>query len=38
LSEGGTWGATATVEERPKVDFLFYSLAELAEEVQAASA
>jgi 2-haloalkanoic acid dehalogenase type II len=38
LSQGGTWGATAAVEERPKVDFLFYSLAELAKEVRAASA
>jgi len=38
LSRGGAWGATATVAERPEVDFLFYSLAELAEEVRAASA
>ena len=35
LSEGGAWGATAAVEERPDVDFLFYSLAELAGAVRA---
>jgi len=35
LSQGGSWGATAAVSNRPEVDFLFYSLAELAEAVRA---
>ena len=35
LSEGGAWGATAAVKERPEVDFLFFSLGELAAAVQA---
>ncbi len=30
LSRGGEWGATAKVRERPEVDFLFASLADLA--------
>lgn len=34
LSLGGAWGATAEVAERPEVDFLFFSLAELAEAVR----
>jgi len=38
LSEGGAWGATAAVGERPAVDFLFFSLAELAEHVRVAGA
>lgn len=29
-SQGGAWGATAAVPDRPEVDFLFFSLAELA--------
>ena len=36
-SQGGGWGATAAVEDRPEVDFQFYSLAELAEAVRAES-
>ena len=35
VSLGGAWGATAAVEERPEVDFLYFSLAELAEQVRA---
>jgi 2-haloacid dehalogenase len=31
LSQGGGWGATAAVSERPQVDYLYFSLAELAE-------
>ena len=30
LSEGGGWGATAAVAERPATDFLFFSLGDLA--------
>ncbi len=30
LSRGGSWGATARVEERPEVDFLFFTLGEMA--------
>lgn len=37
-SQGGAWGATAAVGERPEVDFLFFSLAELAEAVRAEDA
>jgi len=33
LSAGGSWGATAKVEERPAVDFLFPSLAAMAQAV-----
>jgi 2-haloalkanoic acid dehalogenase type II len=35
LSEGGDWGATATVAERPETDYLFFSMAELADAVRA---
>ncbi len=35
LSEGGEWGATAPVEERPEPDYVFFSLAELADAVRA---
>jgi 2-haloalkanoic acid dehalogenase type II len=35
LAEGGSWGATAEVAERPKVDFLFPTLAALADAVEA---
>jgi 2-haloalkanoic acid dehalogenase type II len=38
LSQGGAWGATAVVVERPDVDFQFSSLAELAGEVRAVGA
>jgi len=34
-SQGGDWGATAAVDEQPEVDFLYYSLAELAAAVRA---
>ena len=35
LAKGGTWGATAEVAERPEVDFLFPSMAALADAVEA---
>jgi 2-haloalkanoic acid dehalogenase type II len=35
LSEGGAWGATAEVSERPKVDFLFPTMAAMADAVEA---
>jgi 2-haloalkanoic acid dehalogenase type II len=35
LSEGGRWGATARVAERPEVDFLFPTMAAMAETVAA---
>ena len=35
LSEGGAWGATEEVERMPESDFLFFSLAEMAEAVEA---
>jgi 2-haloalkanoic acid dehalogenase type II len=38
LSQGGAWGATAEVEQLPEVDFLFFSLAEMAEEARAEGA
>lgn len=34
LSEGGDWGATAQVGERPTFDFLFFSMMEMAEAVE----
>ena len=37
LSESGTWGATARVDERPEVDWLFFSMAEMADAVRAES-
>lgn len=37
-SQGGAWGATAAVGERPDVDFLFFSLAQLAGAVRAEDA
>ena len=30
LSEGGSWGATATVEDQPTTDFRFFTLGEMA--------
>ena len=36
LSKGGDWGATAEVPERPQVDFLFPTMAALAEAVDRA--
>ena len=34
LSQGGSWGATAEVTEKPDVDFLYFSLMEMAQAVQ----
>jgi len=34
LSQGGAWGATSAVGERPEVDYLFHSMAELAAAVK----
>ena len=36
LSEGGSWGATARVENPPQPDFLFRSMGELADAVDRA--
>ncbi len=36
LSEGGHWGATAEVNERPETDFLFFTLMEMAKAVTSA--
>ncbi len=35
LSQGERWGATLPVGERPKTDFLFYSMGEMADAVRA---
>ncbi len=35
LSEGGHWGATAVVDERPQIDFLFPTMGAMAQAVQA---
>ncbi len=35
LSESGSWGATARVEERPETDFLYFSMGEMADAVRA---
>jgi len=35
LSEGGNWGATAKLEDRPETDFVFFSLAEMAKAARA---
>ena len=35
LSEGGAWGATAQVAERPQVDFLFPTMVAMADAVEA---
>lgn len=37
LSEGGNWGATAEVADRPETNFLFFSMGEMADAVEAAS-
>lgn len=37
LSEGGSWGATAKLEERPEPDFVFFTMSEMADAVRAAS-
>jgi 2-haloacid dehalogenase len=33
LSEGGQWGATATLDEHPDTDFLYFSMMEMANAV-----
>lgn len=38
LSETGSWGATAKVGERPKTDYRFFSMGEMADAVRAESA
>ena len=35
LSDGGNWGATERVETMPETDYVFFSLAEMAEAVEA---
>lgn len=35
LSAGGEWGATAEVEERPSMDFVYFSMMEMAQVVDA---
>ena len=37
LSQSGSWGATAKVEQRPDTDFLYFSMAEMADAVRAES-
>jgi len=34
LSQGGDWGATAPIAEQPHTDFLFFSMAEMADAVR----
>ena len=34
LSQGGSWGATTALDEQPKVDYLFFSMAEMAAAVK----
>ncbi len=36
LADGGSWGATAEVPDRPEVEFLFSSMIEMARAVEAA--
>ncbi len=38
LSEGGKWGATAEVKDRPKTDFLFFTMMEMAKGLESARA
>ena len=38
LADGGDWGATAAVADRPSVDFHYYSLAAMADDVRQAFA
>jgi len=33
LSESGSWGATANIEEQPEIDFQYFSMAEMAQAV-----
>jgi len=35
LSESGIWGATASVEQRPEIDWRFFSMKEMADAVRA---
>jgi hypothetical protein len=35
LSEGGSWGATAQLAERPDTDFRFFSMREMADAARA---
>lgn len=35
LSEGGDWGATRELDERPETDFVFFSMGEMARAVEA---
>jgi 2-haloalkanoic acid dehalogenase type II len=35
LSEGGSWGATAELDKRPELDFVFFSMGEMADAVRA---
>jgi 2-haloalkanoic acid dehalogenase type II len=37
LSQGGNWGATAKLESRPKLDFVFFTMGEMADAVRAAT-
>lgn len=37
LSKGGAWGATAKVENRPEVEFLYFTMAEMAAAVTEAA-
>ena len=37
LSEGGDWGATLRIDDRPEPDHVFFSMAEVAEAVESAS-
>ena len=34
LSQGGSWGATTALDEQPKIDYLFFSMAEMAAAVR----
>ena len=38
LSQGGSWGATDKVESMPETDFVFFSMGEMAEAVEAEAA
>ena len=38
LSQSGVWGATAKVDEMPRTDFIYFSMMEMAEAVQAEAA
>ena len=38
LSQGGSWGATSKIENMPAIDHLFFTLAEMADAVEAEAA